>query len=113
MRRIQIISAAFLVVTFASIEAAAPRSRSGGGWGAGGCPTSVEAKDNLGYEWLEFSDGDKDQIALYKGIKQVGVWSREHNYFRELKADGTFGPKVEKAPVDLPLKFKVSKVILE
>ena len=31
MRRIQIISAAFLVVTFASIEAAAPRSRSGGG----------------------------------------------------------------------------------
>jgi len=78
-------------------------ARGGGTWGAGGCPP-VGGENN--YDWVEFADGDQDQIALYQGSKQIGIWSRLNNYYRPLLKDGSFGPRQEKAPAELPKKHQ-------
>ncbi len=86
------------------------KPRGGGGWGANGCP-SVEGDSNQSeYKWVEFADDDGgDQIALYRKSVQVGIWSRAGNYYRELRLDGSFGPRQDKAPVEIPAIYQRSR----
>lgn len=75
----------------------------GSRWGDQGCP-SVEGESSSEYNWVEFGDGDPDQIALYRKTVQAGVWSRQGRYYRPILKDGTFGPRQETAPLAPPQK---------
>ena len=63
-------------------------------WGALGCAAVA-----VPYEWRII---DAEQVALYSGAQQRGVWIRARQSYRELLPDGNWGADQELAPIAPP-----------
>jgi hypothetical protein len=71
-------------------------------WGA---PSSAAVA--VPYEWRVI---DADQVALYKGRSQVGVWIKARQCYRELLPDGNWGADEPLAPIAPPETHLVKSI---
>lgn len=63
----------------------------------------VGASTASNYRWVPTDD--KEQIALYDGDVQVGVYHLKNGYYRPLEANGQFGEKRTTPPSEVPKKY--------